>query len=375
MAFIIGVAVVLGVAEVALRLFSPFPIFEKSGHTLAHPVLLKTVDPSFPEIDRDGFRNPDPPARPELVTLGDSMTYGYNVGSAQSWPQQLGRMAGVSVYNFGIGGYGPLHYSWLLDKALEKKPRVVLLGIHLPNDLNDVCKMFGIVYWKDWADRRGIDVEACVRRAGGVTTAPNVEVQGPTLGQRLKLAVRRTALGSAVGTLVVDPLNYALSRKAEPGTVVFRDGRNDTYISKAFNVFTAGNSDPAAEWMQIAAPLTEALFVEMAGRARTQGVDFGIVFIPSKQSVFQTYLEEAGQTLPPEFLTVVEQEAALEGRFAKVLDGAGIAWANARPALVSLLREQREVYPFRDDDHPLAPGYEAIARVAFERFFARTEGR
>jgi lysophospholipase L1-like esterase len=372
-ALLVGVSAILIVSEIILRLFTAFPVFEKSGYTIPHEVLGRVVDRNFPEIDIDGFRNPHPPSKPDIVTLGDSMTYGYNVGSDLSWPQQLGKLANRSVYNYGIGGYGPMHYSWLIDKAIEKSPKWVVVGIHLPNDINDVCKVFSFpTYWKEWALRNGVDTSPCGLNISAASPEAATDSDRNLL-RELKLAVRRTAVGSAIGSLVIDRLNYSLSRKASPGNVLFVDGRNDTYVSKEFNVYTARNSDLSKPNLQFSADLAERVLVEMNDKAKAQGIVLGIVFIPSKQSVFQRYLEKAGEKLPPEFIQVIENEAILERRFEAHLNKAGIPWVNTRQALIELLAVQTNVYPFRDDDHPLAPGYEAIAKAAQRRFFSNTE--
>lgn len=369
---LIGLILTLVISEIGLRIFTRFPAFEKSGHTVPHDVLGRVIDSSFPEIDSDGFRNPHSSLKPEIVTLGDSFTYGYNVESNSSWPQQLGKLATRSVYNYGIGGYGPMHYSWLIDKAIAKSPQWILIGIHLPNDINDVCKVFSFPsYWLKWALSNKVDITRCNIKSEQATESKTPS--SSTAIQDLKLIIRKTAIGSALGTLVVDRLNDLLSRKDLSGNIMFVDGRNDFYISKEFNVYTANNSDLNKPELQFAAELAEKAFIDMRDKATAQNIKLGVVFIPSKQSVFQRYLEKAGQKLPAEFIQVIENEAILERRFEAQLDRAGIPWVNTRQGLVDLLEVQFSVYPFRDDDHPLAPGYAAIAKAAYHRFFVNSE--
>ena len=47
------------------------------------------MDISLRDIDENGFRNPKLFEEVDIVTVGDSFTYGNNVSSEKSWPQQL----------------------------------------------------------------------------------------------------------------------------------------------------------------------------------------------------------------------------------------------------------------------------------------------
>ncbi len=50
----------------------------------------------------------------------------------QSWPYVLGKLTGRSVYNMGMGGYGPNQYFYLSNtKALALKPRVIIWGLYM----------------------------------------------------------------------------------------------------------------------------------------------------------------------------------------------------------------------------------------------------
>jgi len=132
------------------------------------------MNPSLKDIDSNGFRNKNKKEAKkfDIVTLGDSHTFGYNVSSEESWPQQLAHMANKSVYNFGIGGYGILQYYRLFDEAIKLKPKHIILGLFLENDLNDLCKLMNKKgFWKKWAKKRGYNIEPCV--IGGQSNTSN----------------------------------------------------------------------------------------------------------------------------------------------------------------------------------------------------------
>ena len=89
----------LMIIEVGLRLFTVFPLHDQMANRVFDPTLGYRMDPSFPEIDSNGFRNSEVLAQADIVTIGDSHTYGYNVRSEESWPQQLANMSQKIVYN------------------------------------------------------------------------------------------------------------------------------------------------------------------------------------------------------------------------------------------------------------------------------------
>jgi len=65
-----------------------------------------------------------------IVTLGDSYTFGENVGDEDAWPAQVeSLLEGTEVINFGISAYAhdQMHIT-LLDEVLDLRPDVVLLG-------------------------------------------------------------------------------------------------------------------------------------------------------------------------------------------------------------------------------------------------------
>ncbi len=74
------------------------------------------------------------------MAIGDSHTYGYNVERQDSWPALVARHKQLSVYVYSNGGYGILHYRWLFDQALTRKPKYVVVGLYLANDLEDYCR-------------------------------------------------------------------------------------------------------------------------------------------------------------------------------------------------------------------------------------------
>ena len=85
--------------------------------------------------DANGLRashpeRPGDPRRPELWIFGDSLTHGWSVNDAETYPwlvQQ--RFPDLEVVNFGVSGYGTLH-GWLqFEDALAARPTPALVVV------------------------------------------------------------------------------------------------------------------------------------------------------------------------------------------------------------------------------------------------------
>lgn len=63
------------------------------------------------------------------MALGDSLTFGYGVESSQSYPVLLASKTGWNIENAGINGDTTQDVLNRLDKVIDKKPQLVLLGV------------------------------------------------------------------------------------------------------------------------------------------------------------------------------------------------------------------------------------------------------
>ena len=92
--------------------------FPKVNGLLSRTTMQNTIEdeklgwrpnPKHPEHDRKGFRNRQVPNKVDIVTMGDSQTYGTQVTPIEAWPQQLELLSRNTTYNMAYGGYGPAH--------------------------------------------------------------------------------------------------------------------------------------------------------------------------------------------------------------------------------------------------------------------------
>jgi len=111
------------------------------------------ITPNSGGHDEFGFRNKEVPQNAKIVAIGDSNTYGLAATRSDAWPNQLAKRTGDTVYNMGLGGYGPLQYLKLLQtQAMELNPEIVLVGLYFGNDFVDT---YQLVYLQDkWKQYR-----------------------------------------------------------------------------------------------------------------------------------------------------------------------------------------------------------------------------
>jgi lysophospholipase L1-like esterase len=94
-------------------------------------------NPYCPDHDARGYRNRRALSEAEIVTLGDSWTYGAGVSSDAAWPYVLSERLNRPVYNMGVPGTGPLQSQEILRRALQLHPKVIIFGFYFGNDLLD----------------------------------------------------------------------------------------------------------------------------------------------------------------------------------------------------------------------------------------------
>ena len=94
--------------EGGLRILTPFPVHGPKANRIRDAKLNHRMDPDFEGIDESGFRNPTVPTKAEIVALGDSHTYGYNVASDDTGgmddPEQYSAGLNLGFGGFTVGG-------------------------------------------------------------------------------------------------------------------------------------------------------------------------------------------------------------------------------------------------------------------------------
>lgn len=137
--------------ELFVRWFVPNPNMQVRGMYEEGPagIALRPgwhgeVETSEFEVDlrigQDGRRDTPPVAgaRPTVLALGDSFTFGCWSAADRMWPAQLQDAAGVQVVNAGSPNYGTdAQLAWLRGPGKAVKPDVLVVAFYTGNDFYD----------------------------------------------------------------------------------------------------------------------------------------------------------------------------------------------------------------------------------------------
>ena len=346
----------LAIGEALLRLSTDYPILDSDRPY--HPALIYMMPPKMVDIDRHGFRNPDGIGQVDVAAIGDSHTYGYNVDSPESWPVLLAKENGVSVYNYGIPGYGTLQYRWLFEEAISRRPEHILIGLYVGNDLNNYCRDVQQDYWLKAVRELGIEEPACATRKQDAETEE--DGRRASLTGRMASFWQATALGNLIEKRVREPLAEYLYESGK-GVTVIKYGRHETALALR-KVLRHGRSvDLGRESTAEAYAVFQRHLKEMARIAKARNVRFGLLVIPTKENVFFESIDSSDNHFET-LKAAVETERAFIRELTGFLRDQGIPATSALRCLQSSSGEP--LYPDGIDGHPLAAGYRCYAEAA-----------
>lgn len=375
---IISLIISLIILEIGLRKFTPYPI-SRGSNRVEHDELGHIMDPKMSEIDEKGFRN-EKLTSVDIVALGDSHTYGFNVSSDNSWPKLLGRKLKKNVYNFGVGGYGILQYQNLLSKAIELNPEVILLGLYLPNDLNDICLLVSSnKYRASKAKEFHIDSSLCPGKNTYFVSVPKANgKQKIHIVKFLKEKSAIVSIGSKFYNLIstnkrINAREQSAVNKIEKGgakndALVINDGKIKTIIAFDRIKINKECMNLKNPHIQMGYEVMEKFFSEAGEKTQLKNISFGVLFIPSKERVFYNYLTENGYSLPKGYEELVDNEDKLKRMTSAFLKKAGIPFIDVLPDMEKALRKYGDLYPAWDDGHTILIGYEVFAQCAFNLY-------
>lgn len=332
-------------------------------YLLAHPVfdsvLGGRLEPHDAGHDKWGFRNHEVPEQADIVTIGDSQTYGVGAPAQLSWPAQLAELTGLTVYNASLGGYSPVQYREVLRRiGLPLRPSSVIAGFYYGNDLWEAHRtVYGLSHW------------ASLRRPGIPPLEEYAEPVGP---DRRPFGPLRDWLArhSIVYRLFTASIAGTFARRVELAVddhegrdlIVFREP-----ASGAVTAFTPRLRLRALDLDSAGVREGLRLSLEQLGRMALEcseaGVRFLVVLIPTKERVFQLSIEANPEVSAHESLrTLLRNENQIDREVRQFLDQRRIPYLD----LVEPLRRaalHRAIYPPTGDGHPTGDGYAVIARA------------
>jgi len=357
---VISLSIGLLLCEVGFRLLLN-PANYLSARTIQDDVLGITIEPNSSGFDEWGFRNPSVPPAADVVAIGDSHTYGNTAAMEDAWPAVVARETGFSVYNLGLGGYGPNQYYHLLTtKGLKLHPKWVVCGLYMGDDFENAFLItYGLDYWSSL--RRGQWDHVNPDIWGN--TAP--VVWGADIRNWLSehsMVYRLVFHGPLVGMMKEAIRFRQTAEKSDPyTTALIIEDRN---IREAFRPTGMAerldqNSGPVREGMRI----TFELLKKMDQTCKERGCRLLVAIIPTKETVFSEYLEKNSSVHLYEALQkVIVNERAARKVLIEFLDSAEIPYVDTLLALKQSVGRQLYAQTTRDM-HPGKNGYRVIGET------------
>ncbi|MFZ5677488.1 MAG: hypothetical protein ACOZAM_31375 [Pseudomonadota bacterium] len=363
---ILSVAIALILGEVLVRTFTIYPNTLASNRVPDENIGFRASQ-KIPEVDAAGFRNPDGIPK-EIVAIGDSQTFGFNVPSAASWPALLSQAIGKPIYNFGSGGYGLIAYHGLLKLFLAPGTRVAIVTLYPANDLEQYyasdadCLVLDkpSAFWK--AERERLKLEWPAYPVGCLHNDDNSEAGffGNLTRHIAMLAMTRDALG-------LGSTGPGIPGGPEKGVIEIPDGLGTLNVSRV--EMHERSTDPAVP--EVAAMMKDLqIFLADWRKMSETGPRIGIVVLPSRERVIHDYFERKGRLgeLDPRIANGMTKQIAMEQFVRDSLEKSGLPFVFANEDLYRHLefglQKGIPLYPKTDNGHPLELGYAAYANAA-----------
>ena len=340
----VSLVVSLFAAEYVLRAVTPFPITELS-HRRADPNFGYVVAADVPDVDANGFRNRGVTLdSADLVVVGDSHTYGYNVDVTHAFPAVLGQLTGRKVYAMAAGGYGIYQYLALIDALLAHRPKDVVLALYPANDLGSACSIVTLPSWLALARKAGVQPPRCRGREISRTSF----LQSSALLGAIDYAWLRFTPAHCASPAI---------RFAAGPCLTLERGERHTRLTSLDDPENRQSFDNALAILRFA-----------HARLRDRGVRFSVLMIPSRERVLLEWSRAYAQEKDPRLDALAQGEIDLAGKFAEFLAGEAIPVRDAAPTVVAAfaaaLARNEAFYPSTSDGHPFAAGYAAYAQAA-----------
>jgi hypothetical protein len=371
MLFSVAISLVLG--EFAARLvLNPSDFL--SLDTVSDPVMGMVPSPSaLAGFDKWGFRNRTVPATSDIVAVGDSHTYGNTARMTESWPFVLGQLTGRQVYDMALGGYGPNQYFQLTQtKALELKPRMILWGLYMGDDFEGAFSMtYGLDHW------------AYLRALPPQKVDPDVWEAPPedTWDKRTRVWLSRHSVlyqlvfHAWVGGRINGGVQIRNAAQLYPGiaTSLIVPEKHIAEAFRPYGMLTRldQNNPDIREGMRI----TFELLRQTNELCRKNNIQFVVVVIPTKETVFSEYLEHKPQIPLDDVIDgVLTNERLAREQLFTFMTNSNITYVDALPALKKSV-EQGLYASSAGDMHPNKNGYRVIAEAVADTLKQQSTGK
>ena len=300
---------------------------------------------SVAHTDGYGFRNAWPwPEKAEIVTLGDSLTFGYGVEDNQAWPALLEKALPHSrLINLALSGAGPQQYLRVYETfGLKLHPKLLLVGFFVGNDFADSDT------FDQWL-KSGAGGNQMIFRDFSQPRSTSLSLNQP-IGNLVRSLLWRCHL-VATKSRLYNLLQYARRRylkgwvPSEPTILQAPDGSRLGLFPEIFSAATA-EARPGHRPFDITIEALQRLY----SIATADGTKVLIVLQPSKEEVYLPLMNQTRLDADP-------------GRPLRVkLRELGIPYLDLLPDFRSRAAKGKVLF-FETDGHPNGRGYALTAEL------------
>lgn len=344
--------------------------------TIPDEVLGIRVEPYAPGHDAKGFRNDKVPEQADIIAVGDSQTWGFNVVSSHAWPQTLERLSEKTVYNMALGFYGPVEY-WLLTKeALQLSPDTVIIGLYFAND---IWGAYNTVYLTDRCPDLRVDDanESLFTSSLGVKADTLVEeisyYEPVTQYSAFEKIVYEVGRRSAIIRLLSDKWDLynveyfqgkAWAQDNPEKGAYYENGDIRTILTPAYRLLGLDMDEPAIyEGLRI----TKETILRIQSETENAGVNLLIMLIPTSESVFADAVASSQGSLSTTYQKLYRMENLARNELISLCNANGIEYVDPLPVLKNAVLQNEYIYPQNSDGHPIERGYYLLADTVWQK--------
>ena len=354
-AFVIGLLIIEGLARI---FYDPVNFFKPE--LIPDEILRHKLVPGSGGHDAWGYRNEEVPDSVTIVAIGDSQTYGISADSQDSWPHQLGDLLDEKVYNLSLGGYGPVQYAYMLEnQALTLKPRSIITGFYLGNDLYDSYHMaYKQEYWRSLRD-------PALQNIGDTSKLYDIVFTPKPTGFLLKrwlannsMVYNMVFVHSFIGDYIRGKRNIE-KVQGDSTLTLFNDKKDNVSATflPSMRLYSLNLDDKKIkEGLRIS--LDRLLYMDSL--CKSKNIDFMVVIIPTKEMVYAPYLENNSELRNASIIEeLLQNEQKVTDLTTQFFNRHQIKYVEVANDMTNAIGDN--IYPNDSDGHPNKKGYGIIA--------------
>lgn len=370
----VSTVLALILCELLVRLAVPSSGLQDNQGGIFDKTLGQRGNPDWREHDENGFRNPVALQLADVVTLGDSQTYGSGVTSSQTWAQQLAALKSLAVYNMSFPGYGPIHYLLLFDRALSLKPKVIIATFFPGNDLYDA---YSHVYRQNQLPQLAIKDKELLESIN------NQEATEPLLKKILNESDSRywkfkkileapkkyfkTYAIATIGlrnALYRTPLSWFLikneSRLTSEKQYIFESQINRAILAPSYRSLTVDLEDARlSEGLR----LSQESFKQLNQKSKEAGIKFSVLLIPTKELAYKNLVQKTLVDIPKKYSHQTQKEERVAAALKTYLAQNDVSFIDTLLVFSEAIESGQKPYLEGVDGHLSEFGHAKIAQL------------